>query len=327
MSYTPFPVGAKSPTLDAMFTDRMRQFERRCQAALRMLSGQKKLAAKSNLFTSAFDLFMIHGCLVGQQDCMGFKTLSDWDKLPAPIAEVCECKKISEYTRQHFATYFLDAFEKEGVVNPIVPTKSWVQVANMIEGHRAVLQIAYFLLAKSSALEKLKEYSPSAQNVVALAFLMNGPTHTLLDWSDFLAGLHKSKISEKHSALNFLNRLQPKTPFVLHLGDYRFRLKPTSRADVTVFDRLVTELDNRNCPLLIVSQQELVEAPVVSSMLSIDYRVDAREQFTDAFNKTRFTSTKRKTTEAMSLLECLPNSTADRLIGLLAEGQQVFARA
>lgn len=326
MSYTPFPVGAKSPTQDAMFTDRMRQFESRFRAALRMLSAQKKLIAKSQLFTSAFNLFMVDGCLVGQQQCVGFKTLSDWTTFPTPLAEVCECKKISEYTRQHFATYFLDAIEKESISVPVVPTKSWVRVANLSEGHRAVLQIAYFLLARSSALEKLIEFSIPAQNVVALAFVMNGPTHSLLDWSDFLAGLHKSKLSDSHSALNFLNRLQPKTPFVLHLGDYRFRLKPTSRAEITVFDRLVTELDNRCCPLLIISQQDLAETSA-SSMLNIDYQVDAREQFIDAFNKTRFTSTKRKSTESMSILECLPQSTTDRLIGLLAEGQQVLARA
>lgn len=261
-------------------------------------------------------------CLFKCLNCLGFFVEKNWEVLPTPPAQICHCKKISSRLTNIISRYFIDALQQaqgESTKN-FLNIDAWTVLANASALSQRALLVALKLLEiqfeKSEFVQIEKEILP----FVLLSSLFLSPNHILLDWNDLISinsRGHKNDVA----IADILELILPSHVVVLNFGEFRFRLKSHQGSESILFERLITELSNKNCALIAFTTQKLLK-PVHpnTSLLNFDYMQDNREVFIDQKRKSRFTSTSRHAAQNVTLQECFSEDIFERLVEMLAKG-------
>lgn len=311
-----------------MFSERNRLLETKIRSGLTLLNQHKLSFAKSQIYMNLKDVWHQKQCLIGQSDCPGFTVAQEWTTFPVPVANLCQCKIIASSIDGPISCYLLDALQKvqSEFSGKLLNMDAWTVLNSSQESSAQVLRAAFLFLSHCKMSTELLKLSQRAQTLVAVSQMFFSDKHILLDWNDLVSSLSAPKNMKTQVSIHqiFAHITSQKT-IVLHMGDYKFRMKSRQSADTDLFERLIVELDNKKSPLIVVSQQALFkQKDSTKSLLDFNYQNDTRERIQQTNSKQRFTSTRRTEVQSISVLECLAADVADRLLGLLAEGQRVL---
>lgn len=258
--------------------------------------------------------------LGGKGLCDGNIRLVDAGHVHELNAVTCECRRrlvqsdasVAKSLLQKFSTLDLRELSK-------VPEMAWNQCSEVFAPS--------FALSAAIVAAELGEFAfddwqcgamRDVKRIQCLAKVFCSNSHVLLSWST-LAG------DNAHlPALEVVRGLVAgKQLVVLAIDTLPFRVKAGANPEITAFENFLSLLEHCEVGLVCSSAQSFFPASK-SSLLDFDYRQDSRSSYRDAENKLRFTSSKASATSVFSLQECLKQGAFDRLLAVLAQGQETL---